>query len=339
MMQLFRLMARRAGRIATIVLLVGAIFGFGHFMTPRSPDVFARVFEDMGSVLNSPGMPAYMNLEVEEGQVQEVYLNGNTLQYTLNRTHKRLDTLLDYYENLYQSEKHEFAPKAAREALLKTVKDPKDREEQRRRIAATDQILNERFVRFDGKNWGGFSTFITGKEGKADYNADMVQRFRKFKESGDATELGEPKLLVAFEDASAGDVQYFNVWPAGGFDFKSVRPQGEDDAPGYDLADIPRPYDSQRLITFGQSHMGADYQILLYRGGGTIEEVAAHYATALSDEGWSISATHLKSHGALDGEFPSLLFTKEHREAYIAMTLRDGESLITSTVVVLNRRG
>ena len=339
MMQLFRLVGRRAGRIATIVVLVGAIFGFGHFMTPRSPDVYARVFEDMGSVLNSPGMPAYMNPRVEEGQIQEVYLNGNTLQYTLNRTHKSMDTLLDYYETLYQSKKREVAPEAAREVLLKTIKDPKEREEQRRQIAATEQLLNQRCVRFSGKGWGGFSTFVTGKEGQADYTTDMVARFRKFKESGDATDLGDPKLLVAFDDPSEGDVQYFNVWPAGGFDFQSVRPQGEDDASGYDVADIPRPYDSQRLITFGQSHMGSDYQILVYRGGGTVEELAAHYATAMADEGWAISATHLRIHGALDGEYPSLLFTKDRREAYIALTLRDGESVVTSTLVVVNQRG
>ena len=338
-MKLFRLMARRAGRIATIVILVGAIFGFGHFMTPRSPDVYARVFDDVNAALSSPGMPAYMKQYVVEGEVQEVYLNGNTLQYTLSRTNKSIDALLDYYEGMYQGAQAEIAPKAAQEAILKTVKDPADREEHRRRIAATEKLLNERFVRFSGKGWGGFSTFVTGKEGQADYTRDMVERFRKFQKSGDATELGEPKMMVAFDDASEGDVQYFNVWPVGGFDFQSVRAKGKDDAPGYDIADVPRPYDSQRMITFGQSHMGAAYQILLYRGGGTIEEVAAHYAEEMSTEGWSVSATHLKAHGSMDGEFPSLLFTKGAREAYVAFSQRDGVGAVTSTVVLLDRRG
>ncbi len=338
-MKFFRLMAKRAGRIGAIVLLVGAIFGYGHFMTPRSPDAFARVFEDINGALNAPGMPAYMNMTVEEGAVQEVYLNGNTLHYTLNRTDKGIDDLLDYYENLYQGKEREVAPKIARETLLKTVRDPKDREEQRRRIVATDKLLNDRFVRFEGKEWGGFSTLVTGREGEPNYTADMVERFRAFQKSGDATDLGDPKLLVAFKDASEGDVQYFNVWPAGGFDFQSVRPQKEEDAPGYDLSDIPRPYGSQRMITFGQNHMGSDYQILLYRGGGSIEEIAAHFVTALDEEGWAVSATHLRAHGAMDGDYPSLLFTKGKREAYIALTQREDDPVVNSTVVVLGQRG
>ncbi len=338
-MKFFRLMAKRAGRIGVIVLLVGAIFGYGHFMTPRSPDAFARVFDDLGGALSAPGMPGYMNISVDEGSVQEVYLNGNTLQYTLNRTDKSIDTLLDYYEGLYQGRKHDVAPKAAREALLKTVRDPKDREEQRRRILATDDILNDRFVRFEGDNWGGFSTLVTGREGEANYMADMVERFRSFQKSGDATDLGDPKLLVAFEDASEGDVQYFNVWPSGGFDFQSVRPQGEEDAPGYDLSDIPRPYGSQRMITFGQNHMGSDYQILLYRGGGTIEEIAAHFVESMGTEGWAVSLTHLRAHGAMDGEYPSLLFTKGQREAYVAMTQGGDDGVVSSTVVVVGQRG
>ena len=338
-MKFFRYLARRAGRAGAIVMLAGAIFGYGHFMTPRSPDAFARVFEDLSGVLNSDGMPAYMNMSVAEGTVQEVYLNGNTLHYTLNRTNKGIDDLLDFYENLYQSRTHEVAPKAAREALLATVRDPQDREEQRRRIIATDELLNDRFVRFEGKDWGGFSTLVTGREGEANYMADMVERFRSFQNSGDATDLGDPKLLVAFEDASEGDVQYFNVWPAGGFDFRSVKPQGKDDAAGYDLSDIPRPYGSQRMITFGQNHMGSDYQILLYRGGGSVEEIAAHFVTAMGDEGWAASATYLRAHGAMDGEFPSLLFTKGQREAYVALTQRDDDPVVSSTVVVVGRRG
>jgi len=338
-MKFFRLMAKRAGRIGAIVLLIGAIFGYGHFMTPRSPDAFARVFEDLEGALNSPGMPGYMNISVDEGSVQEVYLNGNTLQYTLNRTDKSIDALLDYYETLYQGRKHEVAPKAAREALLKTIKNPADREEQRRRILATDEILNDRFVRFEGNKWGGFSTLVTGREGEANYMADMVERFRSFQKSGDATDLGDPKLLVAFEDASEGDVQYFNVWPSGGFDFQSVRPQGEKDAPGYDLSDIPRPFGSQRMITFGQNHMGSDYQILLYRGGGTIEEIAAHFVDSMDQEGWAVSVTHLRAHGSMDGEYPSLLFTKGKREAYVAMTQSEDDDIVSSTVVVVGQQG
>ena len=167
----------------------------------------------------------------------------------------------------------------------------------------------------------------------------MVERFKRFQKSGDATELGDPKLLVAFEDPSRGDVQYFNVWPVGGFDFKSVRPRDGQDTPGYDLADVPRPSGSQRMVTFGQNHLGSDYQILVYRGGGTVEELAAHFATAMDEEGWAISSTHLRAHASLEGEYPSLLFTMGKREAYVAFTERDGEALVTSTVIVLGRSG
>ena len=336
-MSFFRLLAKRGIRAAAIVVLSFAVFAFGHFMTPRGPDAFARVVLDLGDALSRPGVPQYMANVVNEGDVQEVYLNGNNLYYTLYRTNKNIGSLLDYYENLYQGETVPMAPDAATEHVFNQIKNPAQRAEAREKMARTEAIMNKRFIRFDGDNWGGFSTIVTGREGEGDYQKDLVDRFRAFKKTGKITDLGDPKMVVAFSDPSAGDVQYFNVWPDAAFDFRNVRPEGDDDAAGYDIQDIARPFGSQRLITFGQDHGPASYEILVYRGRGSLGEVEEHFADSMVDDGWSVSRTFEQARQLMDEPEAALLFHKAGREAYIAMQRRWGDDYVTSTVVVSSR--
>ncbi|HCP47647.1 MAG TPA: hypothetical protein DIU15_16520 [Deltaproteobacteria bacterium] len=333
----FRLFAKRGLRAAAIVLLSFAVFAFGHFMTPRGPDAFARVVLDLGDALSRPGVPEYMANVVKEGDVQEVYLNGNTLYYTLYRTHKNIGALLDYYEELYQGEKRPMASDAAKAHVLGQIKDPAQRAETKEKLARTEAIMNKRFIRFEGESWGGFSTIVTGREAEGDYQKDLINRFRTFKKTGKITDLGDPKMVVAFADPSQGDVQYFNVWPDGDFDFRNVRPDGDQDAQGYDIHDIARPFGSQRLITFGQDHGRASYEILLYRGQGTLGEVQEHFAQSMIEDGWVPSRTFEEARHRMDDPEPSLLFQKGPREAYIAMERRWGDDFVTSTVIVSSR--
>jgi hypothetical protein len=337
-MQFFRILAKRSLRISLIVLVVGAVLGFGHFMTPRGSEAYAKVFYDLGETLSSPGMPEFMKMQVDEGAVQEVTLNGNKLFYTLYRTDKSIDTLLDYYENLYQSKQRVIAPPEARQALLKYVKNSKDRAEHERRINETEKILNDRFIRFEGKAWGGFATIVTGKEGDADYSNDMIARFRKFKKSGMATDLGDPKILVAFKDPSRGDTQYFNVWPADDFDFRNIRPRGEDDAPGGDVLDVPRPFGSRRMVSFAQEHGGTTYEILSYRGRGTAEEVLENMVGTMLDNEWAISAHVEESRQQLEDPEHVGLFSKDDgREAWISVKDEPETDEATTTVVIYDR--
>lgn len=332
-MQFFRYLGKRGFRAFLIVLLAGSIFAFGHLMTPRGPTALAKVFiDDIGPALSHPGMPAFMNTQVQEGAVQEVFFNGNQLFYTLNRTTKSPQQLIDYYANLYNGPEREIAPQAARDNILKTVANKKDRAEHARQIEETEKILNQRYVSFDGDGWAGFAQIVTGKEGQADWQKDTVERIQKFKESGDLLTLGDPKVMVAFEDPSQGDVQYFNVWPGDEFDMKNAKPRGGADTPGYDVEDIQRPHNSQRLATFAQEHMGTNYEIIVYKHDGQLVDAMEHWYTEMSNDDWAVSSSVEKARSE-DLDFaPALLFSKDSREAFIA--LRKTETGVTSTVVV-----
>lgn len=337
-MELFRLLGKRAFRVGLIVLLVGVIFGFGHFMTPRGPDAWARVWVDMGDAMSSPGMPEYMKLQVDDGDVQEVYLNDNTLYYTLNRTEKPIPQLLDYYENLYagDSTDRQIEPDGAREALLARIP-KKDREETANNLDMTNEVLNDRFIRFEGAGWGGFATIVNGEESETAWSARMGERIGRFQETGLASELGDPKIVVAFEDPAADNTQYFNVWPGADFDHKNVKPRGEQDAPGYDIDDIHRPWGSQRMITFGQNHGGVTYTIIVYRGAGTIDETLEHFADEMSRDGWAVSVRFAEAQARAEEPEPALLFVKDGREAYIGLRKSEGDDDVTSTIVVYER--
>ena len=332
-MRFFRALYKRGFRAFLIVLLVGSIFAFGHTMTPRGPDALAKVFiDDVGPALSHPGMPAFMSHQVEEGTVQEVFFNGNQLFYTLNRSDKSPQQLIDYYANLYNGPDREIAPQAARNEILKTVKDKADRAEQARRIEETEKIMNQRYVSFDGEGWAGFAQIVTGKEGDSDWQKDTVERIRSFKDTGNLNTLGDPKVMVAFDDPSRGDVQYFNVWPGPDFDMKKTRPKDDQDTPGYDVEDIQRPHNSQRLATFAQEHAGVNYEVIVYKHGGQIVDAMEHWYTEMGNDDWAVSSS-VEQARAKDLDFaPALLFSKDGREAFIA--LRKTDEGVTSTVVV-----
>jgi hypothetical protein len=335
-MQFFRYLHKRGFRAFLIVLLVGSIFAFGHTMTPRGPHALAKVFlDDIGPALNHPGMPAFMNTRVEEGAVQEVFFNGNQLYYTLNRTDKSPGQLIEHYANMYKGDEREIAPQAARDEILKTVANKADRAEHARQIDETEKILNQHYVSFEGEGYAGFAQIVTGKEGEADWQKDTVDRIRTFKETGKINSLGDPKVMVAFEDPSQGDVQYFNVWPGKDFDMKESRPKDGEDTPGYDVEDIQRPHNAQRLATFAQEHMGMNYEVFVYKHDGQIVDAMEHWYTEMNNDDWAVSSSVEKAR-AQDLDFaPALLFSKDSREAFIA--LRKTDEGVTSTVVVHTR--
>jgi hypothetical protein len=333
-MAIFRLLAKRGLRVGLIVLLVGLIFGYGHFMTPRAPDALAKVWLDVGDAMNSPGMPEYMKLRVDEGNVQEVYLNDNTLFYTLNRTSKSVPALLDYYETLYDADDYSLAPEGAKEALLERIP-ARDREETSYKVDETEKLVQERHVRFEGKGWGGFATIYNGDEGDPDWHHRMTERIASFKQTGLASDLGSPKIVVAFDDPAMGDTQYFNVWPGTDFDHRNVRPDGEKDAPGFDVADIQRPWGSQRMLTFGQNHGGVNYTILVYKGPGRTDEVLEGFVAEMSQDGWAVSTRFAEARAMNEDPEPSMLFIKDGKEAYVGLRT-DGDD-VTSTIVLYDR--
>jgi hypothetical protein len=331
---------KRSFKLWMILMLVVLIFSFGHIMTPREPDAFARVYLDAADSLSSPGVPEYMKFQVDEGKVQEVYLNDNRLFYTLNRTDKTIPQLLDYYENLYSVHNDRvLAEPEAIEAMLKTVPDKKSRDEHRRQIAKTEEILNDRFIRFEGEGWGGFSTIVTGKEADPDYTEDLRQRFMELKETGLASSLGDTKMVVAFEDPSNDSTQYFNVWPDEGFDLRKMRPQGGEDSPGFDIDDIKRPMGSRRLITFAQNHGGVRYSVLVYQGRGNTASVLGDFAAEMITDAWAPSAAFERARAASDSDEPALLMVKGGREAYISLRADRRDGTVTSTIIVYDHGG
>jgi hypothetical protein len=283
-------------------------------------------------------VPEYMKIRIDEGAVQEVYLNDNTLYYTLNRTEKPIGTLLDYYETLYAnaSTDRTIEPEGARAALMRRTP-KKDREQLGSMIDKTAEIINDRFIRFEGDGWGGFATIVSGDESEADWSRRMTERIATFKETGEAKALGDPKIVIAFEDPAAGNTQYFNVWPADDFNHKNVKPRGSEDAPGFDVSDIQRPFGSQRMITFGQQHGEVGFTILVYRGGGDIDGVLEHFAAEMTRDGWALSARFAESQSRLDDPEPALLFIKDGREAYIGLREDRRAREVTSTVLVYER--
>jgi len=336
-MKLFRALTARAPRVALIAGLVVAVFGFGHMMTPRPPIAEAEVYMKLGKALE--GVPAYMKTRVKDGDVNEVYLNGNQLFYTQYHSSKPIGTLLDYYENLYKGEQRPVADDATKERLLKTVKNKEDRAEHARRIEETEKLLNQRYVRLEGEQWGAFATIVTGKEGDSEWHYDMKERFEEFDKTGEVAALGDAKIVVAFDDSVNGGTQYMNVWPGENFNRRNMRPKRRQDGPGYDIEDIPRPRGSFRLVTFGQELRDADYTIHIYRGQASVDQVENHFLQVMELEGWGLSSNFIAGKDMMEEQVESpdsLLFIKDDREAYISLE-ESAENTVTSTVVVYRR--
>ena len=130
----------------------------------------------------------------------------------------------------------------------------------------------------------------------------LVDRFVSFSETGDLRELGAPRYVLARRVASrSGDkVLLLTMWADSAFDLYRMLPRSGADAAGRDLVGVPRPPDSQRILSAWEARQPSG--VLVYRvAAKSPEEIESFYRAELPRSGWRIIERNPSESVRVDG--------------------------------------
>jgi hypothetical protein len=104
--------------------------------------------------------------------------------------------------------------------------------------------------------------------------------------SGDIAQVGALRYLY-YERSADGGTRFLTVWSDERFDLAQLVPGRDGDAPGRDIANVPRYPGTARVLSADER--GAAGQLALYVGGGAAPELAqAFYRARMPTLGWRL---------------------------------------------------
>jgi len=130
----------------------------------------------------------------------------------------------------------------------------------------------------------------------------LAERFVRFSETGDMRQLGELRYVHARRVASAnGEKTFvFTMWADSDFDLRRMLPGASTDAAGRDLEGLPRPPDSQRILSAWEAQQPSG--IFVYRvASKSAVELESFYRRELSNHGWAVIERNHSESIEIDG--------------------------------------
>ena len=130
----------------------------------------------------------------------------------------------------------------------------------------------------------------------------LSNRLRRFSATGDLAELGAVRYVHARRVSSAPEDKTFllSVWADSALNLFRMLPAAGADGGGSDLAGVPRPPGSQRVLSAAE--VGQPSGVVVYRVlDRSAAELVSFYRTELSKAGWTILERHPSESIAIDG--------------------------------------
>jgi hypothetical protein len=134
-------------------------------------------------------------------------------------------------------------------------------------------------MREDKGDRGVVACFATGEPGSV---KGTIDRALAFAESHDLSAFGEFRYVVARKNAAGGSFVVAS-WTEGKIDLDEMFPAAGD-APGLDLADVPRPHEGRRMLS--AEIEGSKYRIRAYQVRQGQEEILSRYDREMTRRGW-----------------------------------------------------
>ena len=110
--------------------------------------------------------------------------------------------------------------------------------------------------------------------------------------SWDLAALGQPRYVYASrtEDEPSRRTFVFTMWSDGPLDLRRMLPRGQSDADGVDPAGLPRPPETQRVLSAHESTRPSG--VFVYRSRATDARELAHtFRAEVERAGWHLIAT------------------------------------------------
>ena len=241
-------------RLTGFVMLLAAI-GVGV--------TYSRVRGQVGEQMISMG-ESLMRYERAERQdaPRELRLNGQSLMLTSGTSPDDLDVVLDEFEARCRSHNA-------------------DLQAQIRAASAQDLFV----MREERGDSGAIGCLDFGQEIGA---AELLGRAARFRQSNDLHDLGDLRYVYARRLDEGHGVHFLTFWTTGSLDFDEITGHGGNtDVPGEDVAGVPRPPRSRRIIDAYET--GSDQRVVSYAGSSMTEwELEAFYRDALPRTGFHL---------------------------------------------------
>lgn len=246
--------AMKAVRLATFVGVIGLV-GVG-LTYSRVRGQVSRHMLEFGEALMR-----YEHAERQDAP-RELRLNGQSIMLTSGTTTDSLDAVLDEFERRCRLHN---------DALASQIRLP----------TAQDLFV----VRTEERNVGTVGCLDFGSSISV---ADLLARTRRFSETNDLHDLGDLRYVYARSTHSGDAVHFLTFWTVGSLDFDELTGNGgQDDVPGRDPVDIPRPPRSRRVLDAAER--GATERVVVYMGSSmTSWELEAWYRRELPRAGYRL---------------------------------------------------
>lgn len=130
----------------------------------------------------------------------------------------------------------------------------------------------------------------------------LTERLVKFSRTWDLADVGSLRYVYATPAADRPEQHTFlmTIWADGPVDLRAFLPMASGDARGIDPSDLPRPPDSQRILS--ATEMMAPSGVYTYLASVTSSEpIARFYRSALSNSGWDILERGFEESVQVDG--------------------------------------
>lgn len=130
----------------------------------------------------------------------------------------------------------------------------------------------------------------------------LAERFVRFAETGDLRQLGELRYVHARRLASAtGEKTFvFTMWADSDFNLHRMLPGASADAAGRDLDGVPRPPDSQRVLSAWEAQQPSG--VVVYRvASKSAAELESFYRIELPKNGWAVVERNPSESIEIDG--------------------------------------
>ncbi len=275
----------------------------------------AQVSEQMMSL--GVDMLRYEGAEYQRAP-RTMYLNGQAMKLSTGLAPQDLTYVLDYYESRCRDRSGHLG-----DQLLELMEgDPEIGEAEARVLDPT--------LREEDDDEGFVACIDTLSDEKLDPEG-VAAAFERFQNSLDLAEFGEMRYIYA-QRAAEGGTFFVAFWIEGSFKVADMFP-AEGDAPGRDVAGVPRPPNSRRLLSTWEEDQP---QAITTYVGGTHgpDELEEFYRAEMQSGGWHILEMDQDVLDQLGGAPPPENFlTYEQGDRMVSIALLNSDQGPTASIL------
>lgn len=280
-------------RICAFIGVVGAISGWLLVRTAR-----AKVTQAMLDV--GPHLMRYRNSE-HGSKPRPMLFNGETLMLATTHTHDDLSKVLNHYEDECRGMVKQTAH-ALTDAKWRSIPnhraffEPLKLEKSDKGIVACLETP---------------SSIQTAK--------DFIDRLGDVERSGDIGQLARLRYVYAEKTVSGSFI--VSLWTGEHLNLKRMF-QTDQDAPGNDMIDIPRPEHARRMLDFGEA--GHSEHLLVYETQQTKDTLRRFYDRVMKGFGWE-ALNQAETHDTMDAQ----TFTRDGILAVVSTSTHAQKTFVT----------